>query len=39
MVDESDTQFGKKPVLPVKFYSENNNGKDVGIPIVKLNKN
>lgn len=38
MIDEGDMEFGKKPVLPVKFKSENDKTKDIGIPIVKLNR-
>ncbi len=38
MVDEADIEIGKKPVLPVKFKSGIDKNKDVGIPIVKLNR-
>lgn len=38
MIDEADMEFGRKPVLPVRFKSEVDKNKDIGIPIVKLNR-
>jgi hypothetical protein len=38
MVNESDSISGRRPVKPVEFKAQNDKTKQLGIPIVKLNK-